>query len=139
LPTLRTPACAELATTLPGRSGIRRSPLMVLGEFHDEDGFIGRADCWWPRQRVVGEFDGKGKYLDAAVRGDLSAEQAVYREKLREDRIRGLGLGFVRWGWADVENPDRLRRKLLAAGLRPVIRGWFAHQDREGAVSRTSF
>lgn len=253
LPTLRTPACVELATTLPGRSGIRRSPLMVLGEdktakqvreqrsyplryclrpaveavvhgefrctspvqttldlmisgkldealvvadglaqalhrkgllsrdsnllavkdiaggiaahphaaarrraervaalasplaesvgesysraafellgfgqpvlqhvFHDRDGFIGRADCWWPRQRVVGEFDGKGKYLDAAVRGDLSAEQAVYREKLREDRIRGLGLGFVRWGWADVENPDRLRRKLWNAGLRPV-------------------
>lgn len=256
LPTLRTPDCVELATTLPGRSGIRRSPLMVLGEdnaaqqvrdnrsyplryclkpatetvvhgefrctspvqttldlmmggkldealvvadglaralhrrgllpadgnlltvteiadgisehphasaqrraqrvaalasplaesvgesysraafeflgfeqpvlqhvFQDQDGFIGRSDCWWPKHRVVGEFDGKAKYVDAAVRGDLSAEQAVYREKLREDRIRGLGLGFVRWGWADVENPDRLRRKLMAAGLRPRIRG----------------
>jgi len=43
----------------------------------------------------------------------------VYREKLREDRIRALGHGFVRWSWADVDNPDRLRRKLLAAGLRP--------------------
>jgi hypothetical protein len=70
-----------------------------------------------------GESDGKAKYVDAAVRGGLSAEQAVYREKLREDRIRGLGLGIVRWGWADVENPDRLGRKLLAAGLRPRIRG----------------
>jgi hypothetical protein len=255
LPTLRTPPCVELATTLPGRSGVRRSPLMVLGEddaarqvrakrsyplryclkpgikpevhgefrctspvqttldlmvtgklsealvvadglaarlhrqgmlsadsnllavseivdgisahphasaqrraarvaalasplaesvgesysraafellgfdqpvlqhvFHDRDGFIGRVDCWWPQQRVVGEFDGKAKYLDAAVRGDTSAEEAVYREKLREDRIRGLGLGFVRWGWADVQNPERLRRKLLAAGLRPHVR-----------------
>jgi hypothetical protein len=90
--------------------------------FHDQDGFIGRADCWWPQQRVVGEFDGTAKYLDAAVRGDTSAEEAVYREKLREDRIRGLGLGFVRWGWADVENPERLKRKLLAAGLRPQLR-----------------
>lgn len=32
LPTLRTPAFVELATTLPGRSGTRRSPLLVLGE-----------------------------------------------------------------------------------------------------------
>ena len=32
LPTLRTPTCVELATTLPGRSGTRRSPLLVLGE-----------------------------------------------------------------------------------------------------------
>ncbi|SLK03188.1 Transcriptional regulator, AbiEi antitoxin, Type IV TA system [Arthrobacter sp. P2b] len=32
LPTLRTPPCVELATTLSGRSGVRRSPLMVLGE-----------------------------------------------------------------------------------------------------------
>lgn len=91
--------------------------------FSDGDGFIGRSDCWWPEQRVVGEFDGKGKYLDAALRGAVTVEEAVYREKLREDRVRGLGYGFVRWGWADVDNPDRLRRKLLAAGLRPRIRG----------------
>jgi hypothetical protein len=87
--------------------------------FSDRDGFIGRSDCWWPKQGVVGEFDGKAKYVDAALRGDITPEEAVYREKLREDRIRRLGYGFVRWSWADVENPDRLRRKLLAAGLRP--------------------
>jgi hypothetical protein len=252
LPTLKTPACVELATTLPGRSGTRRSPLLVLGEdstarevrdkrsyplryclkaavepvqygefyctgliqtavdvmvsgrlsnalvvadgvarrlhsdgvlaadssllsvpgiadriaahpfaaarrraelaaalasplaesvgesysraafeylgfeqpvlqhvLSDHDGFIGRSDCWWPGQHVVGEFDGKGKYVDAALRSGITAEEAVYLEKLREDRIRALGYGFVRWSWADVDNPDRLRRKLLAAGLRP--------------------
>jgi hypothetical protein len=267
LPTLRTPACVELATTLPGRSGVRRSPLMILGEdataqqvrdkrsyplqyclkptsetvvrgefrctspaqtaldlmvsgrlsealvvadglarmmhregllpadanllsvpaivagisahahsaarrraehvaalasplaesvgesysraafeflgfeqpvlqhvFRDAEGFIGRADCWWPQQRVVGEFDGKAKYVDAALRGDASPEEAVYREKLREDRIRALGLGFVRWGWADVEKPERLRRKLLAAGLRPGVISQFADPDPKGSV-----
>jgi hypothetical protein len=271
LPTLRTPSCVELATTLPGRSGVRRSPLTVLGEdevarqvrelrsyplryclkpasetvvrgefrctgpvqtgldlmvagnlsealvvadglarmlhhqgtlpaqanllavasivegissqphlsaqrraervaalasplaesvgesysraafeflgfeqpvlqhvFRDGDGFIGRVDCWWPRNRVVGEFDGKAKYVEAAVRGEASAEEAVYREKLREDRIRALGLGFVRWGWADVENPERLKRRLLAAGLRPQISGQFANLRLEGSGSRTS-
>ncbi|MGY4543824.1 hypothetical protein ACVWY0_003767 [Arthrobacter sp. UYNi723] len=88
-------------------------------QLRDDDGFIGRSDCWWPEQGVVGEFDGKAKYLDVDIRGDMTAEEAVYREKLREDRIRALGYGFVRWSWADVDNPDRLRRKLLAAGLRP--------------------
>lgn len=88
----------------------------------DEDGFIGRTDCWWPESRVVGEFDGKAKYVDAGIRGDISAEEAVYREKLREDRIRRLGFGFVRWSWADLDHPDRLRRKLLAAGLRATNR-----------------
>lgn len=107
--------------------------------FRDADGFIGRADCWWPRHRVVGEFDGKAKYTDAAVRGGESAEETVYREKLREDRIRALGLGFVRWNWADVENPDRLRRKLLAAGLRPAVLGVFAEPNQRGGVARTRF
>jgi hypothetical protein len=72
---------------------------------------------------VVGGFDGKAKYVDAGIRGDITADEAVYREKLREDRIRALGFGFARWSWADVDNPDRLRRKLLAAGLRPRNRG----------------
>ncbi|WP_254678787.1 hypothetical protein [Arthrobacter sp. 24S4-2] len=87
--------------------------------FSDDDGFIGRSDCWWPGQGVVGEFDGNAKYVDAALRVGITAEEAVYLEKLREDRIRCLGYGFVRWSWADVDNPDRLRGKLLAAGLRP--------------------
>ncbi|GAC1370309.1 MAG: hypothetical protein NVSMB43_05580 [Pseudarthrobacter sp.] len=91
-------------------------------QLSDDDGYIGRSDCWWPEDRVVGEFDGKAKYVDANVRGAITAEEAVYREKLREDRIRGLGMGFVRWSWADVDHPDRLRRKLLGAGLRPRVR-----------------
>ena len=90
--------------------------------FTDSDGFIGRSDFWWPRQGVVGEFDGKGKYVQAALRGGITADEAVYREKLREDRIRALGHGFGRWGWADLQHPERLRTKLLAAGLRPGTR-----------------
>lgn len=88
-------------------------------EFWDGDGFIGRSDFWWPVENVVGEFDGKGKYLDAGIRGAIPVEEVLYREKLREDRIRSLGIRFVRWGWTDVDNPDRLRNKLIAAGLRP--------------------
>ncbi|MGX5715757.1 hypothetical protein [Arthrobacter sp. MAHUQ-56] len=90
--------------------------------FTDGGGFIGRSDFWWPRQGVVGEFDGKGKYVQAALRGGITADEAVYREKLREDRIRALGHGFARWRWADLQHPERLRAKLLAAGLRPGAR-----------------
>ncbi|BCW52811.1 hypothetical protein StoSoilB19_01850 [Arthrobacter sp. StoSoilB19] len=69
----------------------------------------------------MGEFDGKGKYVQAALRDGMTADEAVYREKLREDRVRALGHGFVRWRWADLTDPSRLRCKLLAAGLRPLL------------------
>ncbi|WP_307794400.1 hypothetical protein [Arthrobacter cavernae] len=92
-------------------------------DFSDSSGFVGRSDFWWPEQRVVGEFDGRGKYLDEALGGGDQAGAAVYREKLREDRIRDLGMKVVRWNWADLERPGRLRAKLLRAGLRPRPRG----------------
>ncbi|UKA50082.1 hypothetical protein LFT48_00600 [Arthrobacter sp. FW305-123] len=92
-------------------------------DFSDLDGFIGRSDFWWPgtkgRKGVVGEFDGKAKYTTVELRNGATPEEAVYNEKLREDRIRALGFGFARWGWADVENPERLRRKLIGVGLLP--------------------
>ncbi|HJV99116.1 MAG TPA: hypothetical protein VJ617_08495 [Arthrobacter sp.] len=126
---LRAEQVARLASPLAESVGesYSRAAFEFLGfeqptlqhELRDEDGLIGRSDCWWPEQGVVGEFDGKAKYVEAEIRGAITAEEAVYREKLREDRIRALGFGFVRWSWADVDNPDRLRRKLLAAGLRP--------------------
>jgi hypothetical protein len=129
---IRAERAAALASPLAESVGesYSRAAFEILGfeqpvlqhAFYDKEGFIGRADCWWPKHRVVGEFDGKAKYVDAAVRGPISPEDAVYREKLREDRIRRLGFGFVRWGWADVEDPERLRRRLLAAGLRARIR-----------------
>lgn len=94
-------------------------------EIKDLEGFVGRSDFWWPGQGrakgVVGEFDGKAKYADADLRNGLTAEEVLYREKLREDRIRDLGYGFVRWGWAHVDNPERLRQKLLGAGLAPSL------------------
>jgi hypothetical protein len=51
------------------------------------------------------------------------SEDAVFREKLREDRIRDLGWGVVRWTWSDLQQPeviaDRLRRA-FTCGLRRV-------------------
>lgn len=125
----RAELAASLASPLPESVGesYSRAVFEYLGfgqpvlqqVFSDRAGFIGRSDFWWPLPGVVGEFDGRDKYVQAGLLGGITPEEAVYREKLREDRIRALGHGFVRWRWADLEDPDRLKRKLLAAGLRP--------------------
>ncbi len=68
--------------------------------------FLGRVDFLWEQARLVGEADGRLKYEQG---------EALYAEKRREDEIRGLGYGFVRWGWSDLRTPDlanRLRRTL---------------------------
>lgn len=92
----------------------------LQSSFWDSDGKIGRSDFFWKAQGVVGEFDGKDKYLNAARMSGITPEEALYREKLREDRIRALGYDVKRWAWADLQDPSRVKRKLLAAGLRPA-------------------
>lgn len=67
-------------------------------EFRDSRGFVGRVDMWWPEFNVVGEADGLGKYNDVS---DLRAE------KVREDRLRSLGLEVVRWTWEEIWSSPR--------------------------------
>lgn len=59
-------------------------------ELHDEQGLIGRTDFLFVEARVVGEFDGRLKYL---------TPDDLYREKRREDRIRRLNYGVFRFDW----------------------------------------
>ena len=66
-----------------------------------------------------GEFDGKDKYLDEAMRCGRSLEEVLLDEKSREDWIRGRSQWrFARWGDADIGSPDALRRRLAAFGIR---------------------
>jgi hypothetical protein len=94
------------------------APSPILQQrFDDEGGLIGFVDFWWPTQKVVGEFDGRGKYLrDEFTRGKTTAE-VVLDEKRREDRLRGLGFRVVRWGWSEAQSLPALERKLASAGL----------------------
>lgn len=62
---------------------------------------VARADFGWPERRVVGEFDGLGKYRQDRP-DDRSAAEVVVAEKLREDRVRDLGLRVVRWTWSEL-------------------------------------
>ncbi len=48
---------------------------------------------------------------------DSDARRALWLEKQREDRLRRLGLGMVRWIWAEALRKDVLRRILTRAGV----------------------
>lgn len=77
---------------------------------YDEDGLIGYVDMLWDDLGVVGEADGALKYAD---------EQALYKEKVREDRIRSRGFRVVRWGWDDMDHRmDRVADQIWKAARR---------------------
>jgi hypothetical protein len=63
--------------------------------------FVARCDFYWEAIGLVGEADGQGKYRD----------EALYQEKLPEDRLRALGLHVVRWTFADaLDSRQRLAK-----------------------------
>lgn len=117
---------ADAAAESPGES-LSRARMIELGlprpalqrEVRDHDGFAGRVDFLWERQGVVGEFDGRLKYRAGATGDRAAAEDRVWAEKRREDRIRATGLRVVRWTWRDALDPARLARVLAPAGIRP--------------------
>ncbi|MGV9709391.1 hypothetical protein ACWDTI_01820 [Gordonia sp. NPDC003424] len=77
-----------------------------------------RADFGW-LDLLVGEFDGRKKYGRLRRPGE-SVEDAVIREKIREDALRAMGLMVIRWTWAVLERhglADLLRPWLLRFGL----------------------
>lgn len=69
--------------------------------------FVARADFAWDEQRIVGEFDGRMKY--AGTYGDPA--EVVMAEKAREQRLREAGWGVIRWTWAELSQPEVIRRR----------------------------
>jgi hypothetical protein len=86
------------------------APLLQV-EFDDADGFIGRVDFYFPDYGTVVEFDGLMKY----AAGD---RETLIREKLREDRLRALGLEVVRVVWADLKWPTDVATRVRRAFAR---------------------
>lgn len=81
-------------------------------EIHLDEHCLARVDYLWRAHNVIGEADGRMKYVDA---------ETHYREKRREQLLRDLGFEVVRWGWADAMSPrprmDVAIRRALARGL----------------------
>ncbi len=96
-------------------------PVLQLEVFDDRGALIGRCDFAWPAHRTLGEFDGRIKYGRLRRPGE-TVEDAVHREKLREDALRDHGWQVVRWTWDDLWRPnvitDRLGRAFTRAGAR---------------------
>jgi hypothetical protein len=84
-----------------------------------DDGRTYWVDALWREQRLIGEADGVGKYVDVA---------SLVAEKRRQEALEGAGWTVVRWGWDDVY-PDprtfltRVRRALRhsPAPTRPTL------------------
>lgn len=69
-------------------------------------GWVGRSDFLWEEYRVVGEADGKIKYL----------QDELWAEKQRQDDIEDADYEVIRWNWrtahaGDDEFTGRLLRK----------------------------
>jgi very-short-patch-repair endonuclease len=91
--------------TIPGAPPIR-SQHRVRDSFGRE---VARVD-FLVGDRVVVEFDGRVKYGM-----DGRPEEALWAEKQREDRLRELGLVVVRIVWADLQRPEVIVQRVLAA------------------------
>lgn len=81
---------------------------------------VARVDFLWRDQGVVGEVDGKIKYVDTG-RG----ASVLWREKRRQEAVEDAGYVVVRWGAAEVAAPPALLRRVRrgferAARLRGV-------------------
>jgi hypothetical protein len=85
--------------------------------FGPDGGLIARVDFHWRDQKTVGEFDGKLKY-GQLLRPAERVEDVIFKEKLREDAVRDLGLQVVRWIWDDLYRPGILRERVLRAFAR---------------------
>lgn len=77
------------------------------------------ADGGW----LVGELDGRDKYVDPSMTGGRSVEEIVDAERERERALERAGVkGIVRFRIRDTYHPQQFAHKLRAAGVPFVIR-----------------
>ena len=125
-------AFADGKSGSPGES-VSRANIFLCGfpapvlqvHYPRPDGAEDIADFTWEARHnvhgipLLGEFDGRVKYTRNQYTHGLPIEEIVWREKIREDRLRAPGRGMVRWLWDVALNPVALRARLIGAGLRP--------------------
>jgi hypothetical protein len=125
----RAVAMADGRSANPGESWSRviliangHAPTDLQHVFHDDRGLAGITDYFWEEEMVVGEFDGKLKYAVAEGATPEQASRAIIEEKRREDRLRAMGLEFVRWGFGELYRPLLFIAKIAAARKRGAAR-----------------
>ncbi|MBT1002332.1 hypothetical protein KIH31_06925 [Paenarthrobacter sp. DKR-5] len=117
-------AFADGRAMSPGES-ISRVRMAQLGfpapelqhRFQDRLGHVADTDFYWPDVGLVGEFDGRVKYMKSEYLRGRTPSEVVIAEKEREDRLRALGLRVVRWTWETASQSAGLAAVLAQAGL----------------------
>lgn len=120
-------AAIDFASPLSGSAGesMSRAKMHQLGfpapvlqkRYVLRDGSDAFVDFWFENQNLAGEFDGRAKYQRSDWAGGLSMEDRLWNEKVREDDIRGQGVRFVRWTWAEMNDRSQFELLLRRAGL----------------------
>jgi hypothetical protein len=104
----------SLARVLFAHVGLPPPKLQV--PIYDQTGMIGIVDFLFEMHRTIVEVDGRTKY-----RND---PDALFREKLREDRLRDAGYEVTRLIWAELVGPPQaVGHKIRAAFARAARRG----------------
>lgn len=75
------------------------------------------VDFWFPEFNLVGEFDGREKYLRADWGRGANIQDRVLAEKHREDLIREQGPRVIRWTWQEMTDLQQFAAILRSAGL----------------------
>ncbi len=115
-------ALESLSRGLIVQAGLPR-PLLQF-EFDTQRGAY-RVDFWWPEFGLIGEADGRVKYLPESSgrwRGQPADRDALWREKRRQDALEALGFTVVRWTWDDVTVDREAWLRRLAAHFAKGVR-----------------
>jgi len=106
--------------------------------FYDASGFIGRVDFFWRQLGIIGEADGRIKFRVSDGLTGEEAEEAVWRAKRRDDRLRRhpevRDVGH--WDWDEALHPGRFMGVLHALGVFQVRDGGWPLPD--GPLPRKS-
>lgn len=115
----------EFAVAVSGSFGesMARAVIHQLGfeppelqkEFVDAEGSM-FADFFWPGVTGAAEFDGFVKFSNPEFTGADPA-RAMWKEKLREDRLRKQVSSLSRLVWKHVEHPQLMAAELERAGI----------------------
>ncbi|MEE1620429.1 hypothetical protein ACQ3I4_07000 [Zafaria sp. Z1313] len=117
---------AESAGESLSRVGIRELGFETPVEQHEftlSDGSKARTDFYWPRARLIGEFDGQVKYSEPSMMSGRSEAEVRREEKRREELLKRSGLHVFRWTWTEAMNPATFENILSGNGVPRRSRG----------------
>lgn len=86
-----------------------------------------RVDFYWElpgKGQLIGEFDGKGKYVDPGLTSGRELEDILIDERKRESHINALRIPVMRMSYADVCNDAVFQNLMDAFGVPRVSEAW---------------